>query len=339
MTRRQALLQTLIGWIPVWGLIASIIAATHGTGIVAASAISLRMIFAAAILARGVYWLARKVPWRTPVTIRFVAIHVLGAFVYSLSWIAANSLIESVFRGAVLIVVGVGLPSFIALGMWLYVMVAGVSYTLESTQRAAMAEATAARAQLSALRAQLNPHFLFNSLHTVVQLIPKHPQEASEAAEKVAGLLRTTIEEDRDVVSVSEEISFVERYLAIERIRFGDRLEVILDVPDSVRSATMPSFALQTLVENAVRHGATPKVDPTTITVSGRLDRDDLILTVTDTGAGATAQALANTTGTGLRRLRERLFALYGSHASLDVASNDREGTLASMKIPRESTD
>lgn len=338
-SRKQTLLQLLIGWLPIWGLIASLIAATHATGIVAASLISLRMVFSAAIVARAVQRVTEELPWRTPVRLSFVGIHLLAALAFALIWIGLNSLITSLFHRAVVIVVGVGLPSFILLGIWLYVIIAGVSYTMQSTQRAAMAEATAARAQLSALRSQLNPHFLFNALHTVVQLIPKHPHEAAQAAVQVAGLLRTTIEEDRDVVSVSEEIAFVERYLDIERIRFGDRLAVIVDIPAEARSALMPSFALQTLVENAVRHGATPKVEATEVKIAGRIDGEALVLSVNDDGVGATAQALSSGTGTGLRRLRERLSALYGTAASLDVGPNGAVGICATMKIPQEPAD
>src|SRR4026208_1160253 len=100
-------------------------------------------------------------------------------------------------------------------------MVSGVVYASEATERASKAEAIAARSQLAALRAQLNPHFLFNALHTVVQLMPVDPKGASRAAEQLAGLLRVTLEQDRDLVLLAEEWSFVEKYLELESLRFG----------------------------------------------------------------------------------------------------------------------
>lgn len=219
--------------------------------------------------------------------------------------------------------------------MWLYVIVAGVTYAAQAAERAARIEAIAARSQLAALRAQLNPHFLFNALHTVVQLIPSEPRRAAHAAEQIAALLRTTIEADRDIVPLGEEWAFVERYLDIERIRFGDRLQVEADLSDAARGALLPSFAVQTLVENAVRHGAAPQVEPTTIAVQGRTTGGMLTVTVRDTGAGATAAAIA-AGGTGLARLRERLAALYGGRARLEWTTEPGRGFTATLVLPHD---
>jgi LytS/YehU family sensor histidine kinase len=221
------------------------------------------------------------------------------------------------------------------LGVWLYVMVAGVAYASQAAQRAARAEALAARSQLAALRAQLNPHFLFNALHTVVQLIPLEPRRAAQAAEQLAGLLRTTVEEDRDLVTLAEERSFVERYLDIERIRFGDRLRVSVRASADADEALLPSFALQTLVENAVRHGAAPQVEPTDILVEGTVTSGVLTLSVVDTGAGIRAGHTGSGGGTGLARLRERLTALYGNAASLVIAPGTGRGFSATLTVPQ----
>src|SRR3954469_8653114 len=129
-------------------------------------------------------------------------------------------------RHLVITVGGAGLGAFVVMGIWLYTSIATVAYVTAATARAAYAETMAARTQLAALRAQLNPHFLFNALHSVVQLIPRDPARAASAAEEVAGLLRATIEEHRDVVTLEEELAFVRRYLGVERMRFGDRLVV-----------------------------------------------------------------------------------------------------------------
>lgn len=337
MSRRLVWLQLLIGWFPIWALFTTLILTAHkDTSVGMAAFISLRMILAAAILGIGVQRVTERFPWPNPVRPGFVALHLGLALVYSIAWVLLNSVIESIVRGGLMIVVGVGLASFVVLGVWLYVMIAGVSYTMQSNERAARAEAEAARAQLSALRSQLNPHFLFNALHTVVQLIPREPKVAAQAAEKVAGLLRTTLEEDRDIIAFSRELDFAERYLEVEKIRFGDRLEVRVDVTDEARTATIPSFALQTLVENAVRHGAAPSVEPTLLTISASTREGELLVRVTDTGVGMSNESNG---GTGLRRLRERFAALYGTKARCEIESGSSNGTSVALTIPQDSDD
>ncbi len=338
MSRRHFWLQLLIGWLPVWALLTMLIAGAHGSTFRPAALISLRMIIAAAILAVAVQRLTERHPWPSPISIGFAGIHLLAAFLYSIGLVLFNSVIESVSERSLVIVVGVGIGPFLMLGVWLYVMIAGVSYTIQSAERAARAEAAAARAQLSALRSQLNPHFLFNALHTVVQLIPRNPDKATQAAEQVAALLRTTMEEDRDLVSVETELAFVDRYLDLERLRFGDRLDIAVNVPANVRSATIPSFSIQTLVENAVRHGAAPNVEATNVTIAGTRDDRVITLTVSDTGVGSTHEALDGN-GTGLRRLRERLEALYAGAAKLTVTQGPSGGVHATLVVPDDSAE
>ena len=335
MSRRIVWLQLLIGWLPFWALFTTLVLTNHpNVSLADASFISLRMIIAAAIVGLAVQRLTERFPWPNPVRPGFVLLHVIAALVYASTWVVVNSLIESIIRGQMLLVVGIGMSSFISVGIWLYVMVAGVSYTLQSNARAAKAEAAAAQAQLAALRSQLNPHFLFNALHTVVQLIPRELKIASQAAEQVAALLRTTLEEDRDVIPLSRELDFAQRYLEVEAIRFGERLRVHYHVDDAARDATLPSFALQTLIENSVRHGAAPKVEPTDITITGTIEHRSLRLIVSDTGVGYKEP----TGGTGLKRLRDRLHALYGGNARLDISGN-HGGTNAELVIPQENVD
>ena len=338
MSRRAVWLQMLIGWLPLWALFTTLVLTNHpDVSAPVAAFISLRMIVAAAILGLGVQRITERIPWPNPVRPGFVLLHLAAAFGYSIAWVFLNSVIESMLRGALLIVIGVGLSSFIAVGVWLYIMIAGVSYTLQSNARTARAETTAAQAQLAALRSQLNPHFLFNALHTVVQLIPREPKVASQAAEQVAGLLRTTLEEDRDIISLERELDFVARYLDVERIRFGDRLQVRVDASSESLAGTIPSFAVQTLVENAVRHGAAKKVEPTEVVITAAIKDGMLSLRVADTGAGFHPDDSGK--GTGIRRLRERLQALYGDRARAEIADSPDGGTIARLQIPQEPVD
>lgn len=327
--------QLLIGWLPVWALYASMIVAMHGAEVVGAAFVAARAIAVAAFLGLGVLRVTERFPWPRTVRLGFVLAHVIGAFAFASSWMILASVLESLVRWRFWVFTPAGVTPFLTIGVWLYIAVAGVSYAARATQRAAHAESMASRSQLAALRGQLNPHFLFNALHTVVQLIPVEPARAAEAAERLADLLRTASAEDRDLVPLSEERDFVERYLALEQLRFGERLHVRFEIDTPVARAIVPSFVLQTLVENAVRHGAAPLEEPTTLTVRARAGARALVLEVADTGAGAGPVAVTNG-GTGLRRLRERLDALYGPRASLDTTSAPGAGFSAVVTLPLE---
>jgi LytS/YehU family sensor histidine kinase len=283
-----------------------------------------------------VYRLTRRMPWPRPFRARFAAVHVAGAVAASMAWLALVTALEALVPGYTPDVQGADrVEMFLLLGTIFYAIVAGVSYAVQGSERAARAEAAAARTQLAALRAQLHPHFLFNALHTIVQLIPADPARAMEAAELVADLLRATLEEQRDEVTLEDEWRFVSRYLAVERIRFGDRLAVRDDMPDGLLDERVPAFALQTLVENAVRHGAAPRVAATEIVVTAAGSGSELTLLVRNSGDGKPAPATEAGAGTGLARLRERLAVLYGSAARLDCGPAGDGGYEAVLVVPR----
>lgn len=334
MPRAWVWLQLVIGWLPVWGLFIAMIATVHGSGptwqVVGAAT---RMVLTGAVLMPVVRRVVARLPWPHPMRVPFVLVHLGAALGFGLAWFALNVAIESQFSSAAVLIFGAILAPFLLLGVWLYVMMAGVMYAGEAATRAARAEAAAAEARLAALRGQLNPHFLFNALHSVVQLTAIAPERAARAAEDLAALLRTAIDEDRDVVALRDEWRFVERYLALERMRFGDRLQLRTSLDEAAMDAELPAFALQTLVENAVRHAAAPRVEPTVLAIEARRTAGTLQLTVRDDGAGAPAGALAGGTGTGLQRLRDRLAARYGTSASLTLA-NAEPGVRATLTIP-----
>jgi two-component system, LytTR family, sensor kinase len=290
---------------------------------------------AGAIVAFLVYRFVRRVPWPRPFRFSFLLVNVVAAVTTSLLWLGLTIVGESLFTGSLLNTRAGNLfwSERLVMGLYLYAVIAAITYPAEAAARAARAESAAARTQLAALRAQIQPHFLFNALHTVVQLIALDPRRAVEAAELIADLLRVTVEESRDEVTLDEEWRFVSRYLALERIRFGDRLVIRSDFGESVLDDRIPAFALQTLVENAVRHGAARRVDATEIAITATGSPSGLTLSVRNTDDGVSSPATA--TGTGLSRLRERLAVLYGDAAQL-ICGPIADGTYeAVLIVPR----
>jgi signal transduction histidine kinase len=331
--------QLLVGWLPVGVLLTLLVLTAHQTTAHEAMFVAARGVIAGVVVCLPLYGLTKRWPWPQQLTFAFFWRHALAAILFSVAFVLANSVIQSLFELRLVITVGAGFGPFLVFGVYLYVMVAGVIYASDATARAARAEAMAAKSQLAALRSQLNPHFLFNALHAVVQLIPRDPALASSAAEEVAALLRTTLEEDRDLIPLADELAFVRRYLAVERIRFGDRLIVDESVSALALDALVPVFAVQTLIENAVRHGVAPRIEPTTIALSGAADDGALTVTVRDDGAGASPETLARTPGSGLARLRDRLAVLYGNRGRLDLSAPITGGFTATFVVPLAGVD
>ncbi len=338
--RRLLWLQVLLGWLPLWALFTVMILTAHDdVSAVQGALIGLRLIAAAVILAVPVQRLVDRLAWPHPFRVRFAMVHVVAALLFAATWVLVNSVIESLVRRQAVLVLGYGLGPYLVLGVWLYLTIVGVAYSSRAAERAARAEANAVRSQLATLRSQLNPHFLFNALHTVVQLIPREPARAAQAAELVADILRTSIEENRDLIALEEELAFVDRYLAVEHIRFGERLRVHREVSDEALRVVVPSFAVQTLVENAVRHGAAPRVEPTDVAVTAWVSGDMLVLNVADTGAGTSVARVEASDGSGLARLRQRLSALYGARASVAFHDEAEQGFAVTLRIPVDAAD
>ncbi|WP_412067662.1 histidine kinase [Rubrivirga sp. IMCC43871] len=189
-----------------------------------------------------------------------------------------------------------------------------------------------ADAELAALRAQINPHFLFNALNTVAALIGDKPDQAEATVEDLAALFRDVLTASgRPVVPLRDELRLVGRYLAIESARFGDKLAVTLDIDPDAEDVAVPAFAVQTLVENAVKHGVEKQRGGGAVTVTARRAADSLTVVVEDTGVGLPPGGA--TFGVGLSNVADRLRLLHGDAASLTVAPTD-DGARATLLLP-----
>lgn len=208
--------------------------------------------------------------------------------------------------------------------------------TVELHAHAAQLQAQLAEARLEALRMQLNPHFLFNTLHAVSSLVERDPRGVRRMIARLSELLRYTLSGDADQeIPLEQELDFLRRYLDIMEIRFQGNLEVELQIDPDVFGALVPNLIMQPLVENAVKHGVGNKVGVGRIELIARREGDDLLLGVRDDGPGLTAIAEAtNGDGVGLRNVRARLEELYGENQALTFHEAEGGGLLARIRLP-----
>jgi sensor histidine kinase YesM len=225
----------------------------------------------------------------------------------------------------------------------IYCTLTGVAYAWQNAEavreqaaRATKAEALRERAVLEALRSQLNPHFILNTFHALVGLLRREPAIAETALERLGDLLRYSLRVQRDRIDelpLREECAFVESYLALERLRLADRLRVSIEIPPGAMECLVPTFAVQILVENAIRHAIAPRAAGGLLQIRAQQIDGRLHLAVKDEGTGDSVGASIEGSRMGLRLLQERLAALYGSGAKLTLRSIDG-GTSADLEFP-----
>ncbi len=286
--------------------------------------------------APGVIALARRMPLRGPHWLRHAAIHLAATFVVAAVVIA----LTLAFRPLS------GIPTAphaygaeylrsihsVAVVYWLLVAGTAVADTLRRTReresQVARLEVQLADARLAALQSQLHPHFLFNTLHAVSSLIHEDPDAAEDMLTALSDLLRTTLGRGHQrEVPLRDEIDFLERYLEIEKMRLGDRLRVALDIPPHAADVLVPSFAIQPLVENAIRYAIAPRRDGGRLEIRARRSDGWLRLTVADDGPGFGGR------GIKMENLRARLAHLYGDGYRLTVGDRPTVGATVTIEI------
>ena len=318
--------------------------------------------FLYAFLTPGVFAVSKRWPLTRPNLARRVFMHLLFSVLFCVAWASAGQILR-------LVLILIFAPDLFQTGMqggasqfwrefgleWLswifitlpfgaavYLCVVGIEHATRYFFEAREREVQVARlseqlssARFAALQAQLNPHFLFNTLNTIAVLVRDNDREgAVRIVEHLSEVLRRTLSRHREnEVTLGEELELVKQYVAIEQARFSDRLRPEFRIPDSLLSPTFPSFALQHLVENAIRHGIARHPDAGLLLVTAEHVGDMLEVTVINDGVSIDPN-VGPAPGHGIENTRERLRALYGDKASLEIVPRPEGGTIATLRVP-----
>jgi signal transduction histidine kinase len=343
-SRRRALYAAV--WLPCVGLYAAGFAAFGATASQACRA-ALAIVIPWAVVGLLVLRAARALPWPEERRVRVLLMHAalaLGFVALSIAgWIGLVALDMRFVMGAPFRFNWRAIPWQALNSGLVYAALVGSTYARqnaarvrEESARAARAEILRASAELAALRSQLNPHFILNTLHTLLGLVRRDPALAEQAIERIGDLLRYGLRLHReaiDQVALREEWDFVRSYLDLEALRLGDRLRLRMEADEDAMECLVPAFVLQPLVENAVRHAVAPRARGGTLEVEARRAGDVLRLVVADDGPGLDSASGDGGAGLGLRLLKERLQALYAGAARLNLPTGSA-GLRAELELP-----
>ncbi len=300
----------------------------------------------AALLGVAVIRLCQRMPWRESARLAFMVVHAVAAAAFASLW--ATAILSQMWMAAprqeVESFLREGFVWQIVTGVITYAVLIGATYARGAMEREAQqaraaerAEMLRLRAEMSALRARLDPHFLFNVLQTIGALARERPDQVHAALEHLAALLRRRIDAaggDADDVSFATELTDARQYLALETLRFGDRLATSEDIDPATLSHMVPRFTLQPLVENAIRHGLAGRAGGGRLAVSSRANGKSWALTVRDDGVGADPARFTKGNGVGITVLRERLRLRFGDRAGLSVDTGAGAGCAVTVRLP-----
>ena len=332
-------------WIPVGAIYVSLIGRGREMSLGSLINIGLDYALIPALLGVVVWWVSGRLTWPATRPAIFFALQGVFALVYAGAWLVLIVASIAVFTGLpAAIKISQDFASWQLLsGIMMYGITAGLAYTIRVTRSlrekealAARADAARASAELSALRGQLNPHFLFNTLHTVTALVRRDPQSAEAALEQFGEMLRYVLDANRsegEDVQLAEEMVFVRNFLALEQLRLADRLRVVEDIDPDTLDCVIPSLTLQPLVENAVKYAVASRVEGGRIVITSRLEDSSLILEVSDDGPGLNNGAVSGS-GVGLRAVNQRLEARYPGVSGFDIETSPGKGFAVRLSLP-----
>ena len=339
--------------VAAWTLVALLLAAqawiaaqVRGEPVAWARASAIWMVWAAAwaALTPVALWLAARFPLQRPDVLRALAIHGVASALCALANFALFALAapvigatqaEPTWLGTLGRLLGTSL--LLNLPVYWLIVAAGhgerlVRSAREKDRRQLRLETQLAEARLQALRAQLQPHFLFNALNAISVLMHEDVDAADRILLQLSTLLRRSLDAgEADEVTLGEEIGFLESYLEIEQARFGPRLACRIDVPDEVRAARVPTLILQPLVENALHHGIATRAGPGCVEIKAARHGDVLRLSVADDGRGLPDGAIERV---GLANTRARLRLLHADRQRFELRNGDDGGVVAEIELP-----
>ena len=346
---RFAFLYTL-AWVPLALLYAVVLGTRRDIDPLSAIFGATWAVGTAAILGVPAWWASKRIRYERAHRIRFFFVHAVLCVVYA-GLMTAEVALSIKYRapaGDYEQFMQQALGWQLLYGMALYGLVVGISYAVQAAQRlrdeerrTVRAEALRVDAELRALRAQLNPHFLFNTLHSITALVRIDAASGERALEQFAALLRYVLDVNRErseEVPLEEEMGFVRTYLALERLRLAERLQVIEEIDADALECLVLAFSLQPLVENAIKHGIAPRAGAGTLRVSANLVDDHLVLEVADDGGGADSVRVGEAAGVGLSAVRQRLETRWGTDARMEIVTAPRNGFLVRLRVPAVTT-
>ncbi len=323
----RRLLVYLTGWALLGGLLVPLLLLAAPFGWLEAALFAVPMAILLGLMGLGSFWVCQAAPLARGLD-RAIGTQFLTGLVSAWLWLGAGrawayALQRALGFGDAVVDQRRAAPLLLALGLTLYLLTAAMHYVVAASEasrdaerRALQLEVSSREAELRALRAQIHPHFLFNSLNSINALIAARPEEARRLCVTLADFLRRSLTLGaREAIPLSEELELVEQLLAIEKVRFGDRLAHEVRADDAARSCVVPPLLLQPLIENAVTHGIAQSLEGGTISLTAERRGDELQVVVEnprDPDAPARKGA-----GIGLQNVRRRLSALHPERSSL----------------------
>jgi two-component system sensor histidine kinase AlgZ len=328
----------LFAYVATWEVLGALLAAllVSGSGFTWASALLLSIPLCAvyAFACLGAFWVCRAAPLRLAAVTRVAGSQLAAATLAASLWLVASRVWAAVLEGAGAFP---GLierqrraaPLLFAMGLLLFLLAAALHYLLVALEDSRLAETEALRfqilsreAELRALRAQIHPHFLFNSLNSINALVTSRPEEARRVCVLLADFLRRSLSlGTRDRVPLSEELALAEDLLAIEKVRFGGRLVYAPQIGPDTLACAVPPLLLQPLVENAITHGIAQCLEGGTVQLDAQVSGGRLLVTVENPRDAAAP--VRKGTGIGIENVRRRLETVYGRDAELRVRPRD----------------
>lgn len=301
---------------------------------------SLSVWYGWAVLSPAIFWLARRFALEPERRWRDLGVHLIAGAVLSVIKVAMDGAVLPLVTGLSIRVSAARELHPNLLTYWVIVgVILGATYYAkyrERELRASQLQARLAQAELQVLKMQLHPHFLFNTLHAISTLMHRDAEAADRMLTRLSDLLRLTLETGgMQEVPLKQELEFLERYVEIEKARFGDRLRVALEIQPDTLDARVPYLILQPLVENAIRHGIAPRSAPGRIEVRAELSGGRLWLEVRDDGSGLpeNGRGAANG-GIGLANTRARLEQLYGAAHRFEFRNAAEGGLVVALSFP-----